>query len=138
MKALSVKQPWAEAILSLGKDIENRNWRTTLRETIAIHASLGISKGDVDAFSMFVSDILKTETISEIRDRFYDKTLPLGVIVGTVDIVDCVEEHDSPWFCGPYGFVLENPRRLVNPIEIRGSLGFWEVPDKLVKTLAFV
>lgn len=40
MKALSVKQPWAWAIMRAGKTIENRPRRTHLRETIAIHASL--------------------------------------------------------------------------------------------------
>ena len=28
MKALSIRQPWAWAILHAGKDIENRDWRT--------------------------------------------------------------------------------------------------------------
>lgn len=30
-----------------------------------------------------------------------------GGIVGRMHIVDCVTSSPSPWFCGPYGFVLD-------------------------------
>jgi len=39
-RALSIRQPWAYAILHLGKDIENRPWRTNFRGPLLIHASL--------------------------------------------------------------------------------------------------
>ena len=38
MKVLSVRQPWAWAIIHGGKDVENRNWYTSFRGTLAIHA----------------------------------------------------------------------------------------------------
>lgn len=38
MKALSVKQPWAWAIIHAGKDIEKRTWRTDYRGPLLIHA----------------------------------------------------------------------------------------------------
>ena len=47
MKALTIRQPWAWAIVYAGKDIENRSWKTKLRETIAVHAGLGFDR-DVD------------------------------------------------------------------------------------------
>lgn len=52
--------------------------------------------------------------------------MPLGGIVGVADIVDCVEAHPSPWFFGPYGFVLANARPLpFTPC--KGALGFFKV-----------
>lgn len=39
MKALSVCQPWAHAILALGKNVENRSWPTSYRGPLLIHAS---------------------------------------------------------------------------------------------------
>lgn len=39
MKAITVIQPWAECIVSKGKNVENRQKRTTHRGFIAIHAS---------------------------------------------------------------------------------------------------
>jgi hypothetical protein len=38
VKALTIRQPWAWAIIYAGKNIENRSWNTKLRGTIAIHA----------------------------------------------------------------------------------------------------
>jgi len=37
----------------------------------------------------------------------------------------------SPWFFGPYGYILEYPEKLPKPIPYRGALGFFEVdlPD---------
>ena len=34
MKALSIRQPWAWAIINAGKDIENRQWPTKFRGSI--------------------------------------------------------------------------------------------------------
>ena len=39
MRCLSVRQPWAWAICSGEKTIENRSWATDYRGTIAVHAS---------------------------------------------------------------------------------------------------
>ena len=39
MKALSVRQPWAWAIIHAGKDVENRTWGTRYHGPLLIHAS---------------------------------------------------------------------------------------------------
>ncbi len=48
-----------------------------------------------------------------------------GCIVGIVDVVDCVEWHDSDWFNGPFGWVLANPR-VLKPCPCKGKLGLFE------------
>jgi len=51
MKALSVRQPWAHAILHLGKRVENRDWRgCNYRGPVLLHASktLVLRKFDED------------------------------------------------------------------------------------------
>lgn len=40
MKALTIRQPWAWAIFTQGKDIENRDWTTRLRGRVAIDAAI--------------------------------------------------------------------------------------------------
>ena len=45
----------------------------------------------------------------------------LGALVGEVDIIDCVSQRDSPWFIGPYGFLLANPLAYSQPIPYRAS-----------------
>ena len=61
----------------------------------------------------------------------YDVDIPqeadMGGIIGVVEIVDCVQAYSSPWFRGPYGWVLANPRRL--PFKLcPGKLKFFS-PD---------
>ncbi len=55
-----------------------------------------------------------------------------GCIVGMVDIVDCVTQHSSDWFEGPFGWVLEKPVFFDNPIPYRGAVGIFHVPRPLL------
>lgn len=110
MMALSIRQPWAYAILHFGKDIENRSWSTRFRGPVLIHAPRKI---DHDAL------------IDLPWEHDLPETFPVGGIVGQAEIVDCVSQSQSPWFCGPFGFVLSNAKPL--PFRLcRGALGFFE------------
>lgn len=118
--ALSVRQPWPWAMQHAGKDIENRDWRASQRGRICIHAGKGMSLVEY-------RDCL--DTIREIRGEAFDlpgmDELQRGGIVGTVDIVDCVNRSDSPWFFGTFGLVLRD----FQPTEFiacRGELGFFK------------
>lgn len=52
----------------------------------------------------------------------------VGGIVGEVEIVDCVDESESPWFFGKFGFVLRNAKPL--PFRAhKGRLGFFDVDE---------
>jgi hypothetical protein len=72
--------------------------------------------------------------LSEVEGRYRVKLPPLdemrcGGIVGSCDLVDCVTEHRSKWFDGPYGFVLRNARKRLFK-EIRGALNLWNYPSR--------
>jgi hypothetical protein len=116
--ALSIRQPWAWLIVNGYKDVENRNWRTNFRGEFLIHAG---KRFDHDGYRW-------------IQERF-DIAMPspaqfeLGGIVGLAELVDCVTRHDSPWFTGPYGFVLQNARPLPF-VAVRGRLRFFKVHDR--------
>ena len=117
MKALSVRQPFARAIVHGGKDIENRSWATSYRGPVLIHA--GMRWHDVTP-----AMLARRMGVQVPAD------LPRGGIIGRVEIVDCVESSESPWFEAPYGFVLTDPRPL--PFRpLAGKLGFFDVPDNL-------
>ena len=122
MMALSIRQPWASLILKAGKDIENRCWPTKFRGRMLIHAAKGMTRDEyesgIDALIMVgVQRVLPALT-----------ALERGGIVGSVEIVDCVQRSDSPWFVGRYGFVLRDPRPLpFTPW--KGKLGFFDVPE---------
>ena len=122
MKALSIRQPWAWLIVNGYKDIENRTWSTDFRGRVYVHAGRKIKSGDFPE----QRDYIKQSGI------FLPEEPPLGAIVGEVTITDCVDTSSSPWFCGPYGFLLSAPVAYKDPIPYRGQLGFFQVEeDKL-------
>ena len=119
MKALSIRQPWASLIVEGRKNIENRSWPTKFRGRIYIHASLRFDK---DALAFLKDKDLMLNGDSETV--FYK--LPRGSIIGEVSIIDCVAFHPSPWFSGPFGFVLSNPVKFDSFIPCKGQLNFFE------------
>lgn len=133
MIAISIRQPWASLILLAGKDIENRTWPTKVRGRVLVHAAKGMTHDEWDEAMEFAVDILrqhpprpngKTRTMRELGFGYED--LQRGGIVGSVEIVDCVKQSDSPWFMGSHGFVLRDPRPIPF-IPYKGRLGFFEV-----------
>jgi len=124
MKALSIRQPWAWLILHGGKDIENRDWATRFRGRVLIHASKGMTKGEhEDAY-----DTAMAANPAILFPTF--EALQRGGIIGSVEIIDCIAESESPWFFGKHGFVLRDPQPLpFTPW--KGQLGFFDVPDEI-------
>lgn len=127
MKALSIRQPWAFAILHGRKDIENRRWATRFRGEVAIHASGGMTRDEVEDFRAFID---MAELGGEWLDGRTVGSLPRGGVVGIATVVDCVTESRSPWFFGPHGFVLERARP-VPFIPCKGALGFFDLPPEV-------
>lgn len=129
MKALSLKQPWAWLVVEGGKDIENRKWGTRYRGKVLIHAS---KKWDVEGARCLYIKACKGEIpIREIPMRD-DPRIIYGAILGSVDIIDCVIKSESPWFFGPYGFVLTNAIKAEEIIFYKGRLGLFEVPSTVL------
>jgi hypothetical protein len=121
MKALSVKQPWAWAIMHAGKDVDNRPKRTHLRQPIAIHASQSVYRGWEELYPRRAPKVPP-------RDEWI-----LGAIIGFVDLIDCVDDSHSKWYFGPFGYVLANPRPLIKPVVCKGALGFWDIPPEILR-----
>lgn len=117
MRVLTVRQPWAGLIVDGYKDIENRHHRTLIRERIAIHAGLGWDDPDAGAH--------------RFRVPWTAHQWLAGCIIGTVRIVDSVENSRSKWALpGCHHWVLDDPMPLKQPIPFKGSLGFFYVPDE--------
>lgn len=119
MIALSIRQPWAWLIVQGYKDIENRGWSSPFRGQILIHAA---RKFDHDGYE-FASDFMRQNYGIEIPNPSrYDR----GGLIGLSSVIDCVRQSTSPWFIGPYGFVLANSRAIVFQ-PCKGQLGFFEI-----------
>ena len=146
MRALTVCQPWAWAIVDGRKSVENRTWRTDYRGPLAIHA--GLSRAHLDAMESYPD-----------LSRWDDDDLVFGAIIGVVELVDCVRvappwpierfpaaeqpelrrtwprgEVPDPWATGPWCWLLERPRA-ITPIPCRGALGLWMPPLKLLEAV---
>src|SRR5687768_12259119 len=120
MKALSLHQPWVELILQGRKTIETRTWRTAHRGVFALHAAWKVD-GE----------------IAKLYD-LHPESLISGALVGTAEIVDMIEFDDDSWTAlrdqhlvpdedhnGRVGWRIASPRRLAQPIPLRGLPGLF-------------
>lgn len=128
MKALSIHQPWAWAILHAGKCVENRKWRTNHRGPLIIHASKSRA-------SYAAQDLAVWRERYGVELPAWDE-LVTGAIVGVVEVIDCVPVGDlstsSPWAFGPWCWVLENPRAFQEPVPWKGQLSLYQVPESVL------
>ena len=146
MIALSVRQPWAWLIVNGYKDIENRNWYTVIRGPVLIHASSTVDMHALNYFryisvqySDWIQDvhpdmIIAAKACAKFMNNVENRFGGIGGIVGYTRIIDCVEQHESCWFEGKYGFVLKDSRPL-NFTPIKGQLKFFSIPDTLYNNL---
>jgi hypothetical protein len=96
-KVISIKQPWAYLICSGIKDIENRTWKCQQKyigERVLIHASAAKMKSLQMMLTLEERAIVDKKLGYEYdRDNVFAKS----VIIGSVEIVDCVLNHPSIW-----------------------------------------
>jgi activating signal cointegrator 1 len=144
--ALSLTQPWATLVVSGAKRIETRSWKTPRRGRIAIHASKG--------FPMWARDLCCEEPFASAlmaAGIMSSRDLPLGAILGSVEIVDCVptdggqldldatgplddisdvERAFGDYGPGRYAWLLDSPTRH-KPKRCGGALNLWNVETAL-------
>ena len=94
MRALSIRQPYAELILRVEKKIEYRSRPTRIRERVYVYASRRPGK---------------PKDFEEVNLQPGD--LPTGVLVGTVEVVGCTGGGSY------YEWQLANPERLHEPLK---------------------
>ena len=132
MKAISIQQPYAWLITNGYKDIENRDWDTSYRGFVLIHAG---KKLDADIINTMTGQWMQ-QTMSDhwkaawevMPERSQD--YETGGIVGYATIQKVVTDHTSPWFRGKYGFVLTQ-RHPLPFIPLRGQLYLFDVPAEV-------
>ncbi len=133
-RALSIRQPWAWAILNAGKDIENRPQRWGYRGPICIHASKGFTKREFNDFVSFAR-MMEPEDWPDGVWVPQPEEFERGGIIATAEIVDCAENSNSPWFFGKFGYVLANVKP-VPFIPVKGALGLFNWRKQLEKANA--
>ena len=97
MRALSIRQPFAEAIMRGTKTTEYRSGPTYIRGRILIYATLGRYGEEAE------SEMLQEFGITDVEAD----DLPKGVIIGSVELHD---SDEGEWY-------LRNPQRAENFVE---------------------
>ncbi|MCI5070136.1 ASCH domain-containing protein [Acidovorax sp.] len=125
-KAISIRQPWAWLITMGYKPVENRTWETLWRGPVAIHASQMMTRDDYDACVLF---LLSHPALRHIVDALpTPQDLQRGGIVGKAHLVACSRAHESPFFTGPFGHVLQGAEPA--PFQpCKGALGYFKLPQ---------
>ncbi|WP_128977358.1 hypothetical protein [Streptomyces roseicoloratus] len=124
IRGISVKQPYAAAILAGAKTIENRPRAWSWRGWLLLHTSQ-----QIDRPALRVPLIART-----VRGR----DLTTGAVIGVARLTGCHQDpHGSPpctEFAQPGAWHLElrDVQALALPIPARGQLGPWRPTEDLV------
>lgn len=125
MRAFTVNQPYAYAIVAGLKGYETRTRKTNIRGRVAVHAG----KQKIELADMSVALVPRE-----------GQSLHYGAVVGAVEIVDCVPVEEiadtltereralGDYSPGRFAWVLRNPEMFSKPIPARGQQGWWNWP----------
>lgn len=119
LRILTVRQPWASLIIEGHKPVENRPWRTSYRGDVAVLAgkTLDVSERANEACNRYMASSLTPSAARADANR-----LPMGGVIGLVELWGETREMDSWWFTGPAGLLLRNARSLDEVYPKAGSL----------------
>lgn len=145
MKAVSLWQPWASLIACGAKTVETRHWpapASIVGERIAVHAA----KRSSELHMLRAPDFDRALHERADRLRMVEGRLPLGFIVATAVIAECVRmdaamiarvEREQPdelafghWEPGRFAWRLA-AIRMLDPIPYRGAQGLFDVTGVL-------
>jgi hypothetical protein len=150
LRALTIRQPWATALMWGGKDVENRPRPIRYRGLLLIHAGLAHpdwaehQQAEVLAGQKFGWLATRRVSASEVaRARFWpEHTGALGVILGTLMVTGCHharvdgEGSCSPWAQdGQWHWQVAAAQPFERAVPCRGRLGLWRLPEDVEKAV---
>ena len=137
MKAISLWQPWAQAVVLGVKILETRSWQTTHRGRVVIHAAARL----VPLHELGEDLRLWRRVFTESP-----RMLPRGKLIGVVDVVQCVSaelvkpdptnEAMGDFSAGRWAWELANAIPFQHPIDWRGRQRIFDVPDRVLPSWA--
>ena len=131
MKCLSLRQPFADLLVSGKKTIELRKWNTNFRGRFLIHVSKNVNKEKckslgIDHTKLNVGAIIGRATLYDVKryDNINQFTRDRSRHYADANIFDSYI----------YGFKIKNAQRLRSPVQWLGQLGFFEVDQSVINT----
>jgi hypothetical protein len=129
IRALTIRQPWAELILRGRKPYELRSWRTNYRGPLAIHAAMKVDAENarqlgLNPEKLITSSFVGVAVLSDVRPytREDARRLKKG-------------RAGFGWFPYNFSWVLKKPRR-ISPIKAKGQLGLFKVPKAVERQIS--
>lgn len=156
MKGITIRQPWASAILAGLKRYENRSWvPRQLREGRPCWLALHAGRLDPALDQVVGAQEVPESVVGEIGGAGWAKPvrhwdlvrehwptmpprdrLPTGSVVGAVEFVGWSRVENlapDPWATGPMCWEVGRTVVLSTPMPMRGALGLFDVPDAVVE-----
>lgn len=141
MKALTVQQPYASAIVTGPKTGENRTWAPSLKQLapgdwVAIHAGAALYKAVKQKH--FTEAYTKGIPPLWPECPAFDK-LPRGAVIGVARLRAILNSefgvaHNpdfNPWYVGPFVWEFDHRITLPSPMPCKGALGLWSLPPDI-------
>jgi activating signal cointegrator 1 len=158
IRALSLYQPWAQAITLGLKRYETRNWATRYCGPLLIHASKRWTREEI-RFQCYAVHRLRAMIGFDERTLAFEENPPLGCIVAIADLVECrstsqgslLLRHDGKLTIpgltelellfgdfgpGRYAWQIENVIALPEPVPCKGAQGLWGPPAEVLDVVA--
>jgi hypothetical protein len=157
VKAITIKQPYPSLIMAGIKTVETRTRDTKIRGRILIHSAAVFHRFSWHFFNEDEQKhILPLFEKCDEHPAICYGALPLGVILGSVEIVDTMpagvyterygskgtltemEMHQREWALGDlstdrWAWILANPEPWPEPAPFKGKQGFWNHPGSYIK-----
>jgi hypothetical protein len=128
IKALTIRQPWAELILRGQKPYELRTWNTKYRGLLVIHAATKIDAENARRLG------LNPEKL--IAGAFVGVAILSDVRPYTREDAKLLKERrvGFGWYPYIFSWVLKKPRR-ISPIMGKGQLNLFKVPKAVERRI---
>ena len=117
MKALSIRQPWADMITTGEKSLEFRSRPTQHRGKLVI-----CSSNFDEGYTVEIAGVARP--------------LPLGMMLSVVEIIDCrpvttedLNHAGAPSMVGGYAWEFSDIVDVLIPAPVLGRVNFFDVPD---------
>ena len=129
IRGLTLWQPWDVAFVKWGKPLENRSWplpRHLAGHYVALHRGLHY---DLEGAAWLTRN---RELLGLAPDTVIPGKQKKPGIVAVARLLGNVTASPSPWFFGPFAWVLED----VTPIEfieVKGKMGLWNLEPELLE-----
>jgi len=137
-KVITLKQPWAQLVVTGWKQFETRGWRTDYTGELFIHSSLTFSMSDME---LALTEPFKTclGNPHMMRRGFIlgsvmlEYCMPVEELKPVLELRGTLGKHElafGDYSAGRWAWKLSGPKLFKVPVFAKGSLSIWDYPGR--------